>query len=409
MPGLHVDGPPRCVDGADSMPPSQERHGRPLRRRALLAGLPVAVAALALATRSKEQGREDGKKDATAAAPSLKAASSAWRVLGFHPGHPNGGGLQHFVDTEEWLGRSVPYMVQFGDGRNADIFLNNINGQFSVGKLGAARWVSSVRLAYAIPMAFGEMYDRSEDARRSLKGQWRSLVDGADGQRDVYRRAAEVLRDSGHGDAIIRLGWEFDNPQSRWYAGVDPALFAEAWRVVHGEFRAVSEDFVFDYNFTRGSATNALIEDAYPGAGFVDIIGLDVYDSGYEGVGGVPPGADAGWDDPERVWLEHQRPMLEAHRRFARTKGKPVSFPEWGLAGGGDAKRGVSGGENPSFIRNMYEWMNGFEEGWPGGIVYHAYFDIDAQHAGPHSLSSFPESAKVFRDLFGGAGNAASG
>lgn len=325
----------------------------------------------------------------------------AWTQLGFYPRHPGGGGIEEFARLEAWLERDIPFMAQFGSGVSADAFRFNLQGQFTPAKLGLFGPTPRFRLSYAVPMAFGPRYNGKPESALALTSQWDMVIDGTGGRRELYRAAAELLQNAGYGNAIIRLGWEFDNPTSRWAAQANPEKFKQAWRIVHGIFREVSPDFLFDYNYVRKAAARPIIAEAYPGDDYVDIIGLNAYDSGYSGVNGVPEGQQCGWADPHYVWEMDQLPKLQTHLDFARAHGKPVSFPEWGLSTGGVSKFGVAGCDNPVFLQNMIRWFD-FVGGPDGpGLAYHAYFQENDSPDGAHAIESFPESEALFRQLLG--------
>ena len=315
--------------------------------------------------------------------------------MGVYPGHPNNGGIEEFEQLEAMLGCSIPFMVQFGDGSNAQSFQSNLRGQFAADRLG--RWAGEApfRLVYGVPLAFGDAHDGSDESARAIARQWELLVGGDPARTQLYVDAATTLVEAGFGDAILRVGWEFDGVTSRWYAGVDPELFQDAFRVVVDLFRSVSPEFRIDYNFLV-SADPDMLDRAYPGDEYVDIVGLDIYDKGYTGPGGVSFGDEVGWSDPQRVWDSFHVQRLLTHLDVARRHDKPVSFPEWALAGGSNA-----GGDNPVFIQNMYAWIEQLDRAEGPGVVYHGYFDTRGRGDGPHDLATYPESRASFIDLFG--------
>jgi hypothetical protein len=193
--------------------------------------------------------------------------------------------------------------------------------------------------------------------------------------------ARELVR-HGQGDAILRLGWEFDGDWYPWAAGRDPQAFVAYWRRTVDAIRAVpGAHFSFDWTASIGGGGIAP-DRAYPGDDYVDVIGLDVYDQGW---------AD-GFEDPDRRWrtLRDGRYGLRWHRAFAAAHGKPESFPEWGLA---DRPDGHGGGDDAAFVRRMHAWIAA------GHVRYHCYFDFDAEDA-RHRLGGFPAAADEFRRRF---------
>jgi hypothetical protein len=330
-----------------------------------------------------------------------KPNEAPWARLGFFSQPIDDDGVQKFEELEQWLGRDVRYFVSFGDGRSTEAFLANMTSKLQDDTLGAGGESPSFRLVHTIPLAFGARANEGPSATKAIERQWDMLINDSGGRREVYADVAQRLVEAGQGAAIIRLAHEFDGPVSRWYAGIDVEKFRQAWRVVHDIFEAASTSFTFDYNFMRYNATSPIIAEAYPGDSYVDIIGMDIYDQGWDGAGGVPAGRQAGWSDPEQVWEEYHLPNLRAHLEFARLHGKPMSFPEWGLGGGGGNQGGRAGGDDPLFIERMYDWMLEVDRNGPG-LAYHAYFQGNPMHDGPHELRSFPRAERRFLELFGG-------
>ena len=113
---------------------------------------------------------------------------------------------------------------------------------------------------------------------------------------------------------------------------------------------------------------------------------------------GVDSGDHCGWKDPVAVFETYQRPALETARAYAAADGKPLSIPEWGLSGGGrgdEAKQKQQcGGDNPVFVEKMHGWMSSLPATGGGSLGYHAYFEGNPAHDGPHALAEFPEGAR---------------
>jgi hypothetical protein len=81
---------------------------------------------------------------------------------------------------------------------------------------------------------------------------------------------------------------------------------------------------------------------------------------------------------------------LTAAEQFASSHGKPLSFPEWGLAIRSD---GHGLGDDPYFINQMVSWM----ENPANDVTYETYFD--ANSGGVNSLitgGSFPNGLAAF-------------
>jgi hypothetical protein len=294
---------------------------------------------------------------------------------------------------ESWLGRQAGYVVQFADGSSSQ-FTGSVWGQvIQDGKFQTL--ANRLTLVESVPLSFdGGFVDASTAAGQATARA--SLQATANGTNDgIYRLAARYLRDGGYGDAIIRLGWEFDGGWYPWSSNGNCALWQTAWRRVHDVFRSVSPNFRFDWNATA-SYLPTQAACAWPGDNYVDIVGLDYYD---KGLAAAYDPATGTWADPAGVFNTQVLPNLRYQRDFAIAHGKQVSYPEWALATGGSEARG--GGDNPAFIQGMYDWMASLPATGPGSLAYQSYFNEDAAHDGLHRLDHFPNAQARYRQLFG--------
>ena len=330
----------------------------------------------------------DAPELAEAAASRQLPRDPVSRALGFYPGFAD---ASDFERLEQWLGRDLAVIVQFGSRTRGGGLIGSLDGQ--LGADGGLRVLGdAVRYVLTIPLAFGDADARSADGRSTIAASLdATAAGGIDG---AVRATAEILVEAGHGDAIIRLGPEFDGDWNPWSAVGNCERFRAAYRHAADELRAISAEFVFDYNGTIRNF-GELAVCAYPGDEYVDVIGLDLYDRGAGSA--YFDEAAGGWADPQLVWDEAFRPLLELHLEFALEHGKPVSFPEWGLfTGDSETVRGY-GGDNPTFVREMYEWLSSLPEVGPGSLLYHSYFS-----SGPHTIELFPEASETFRTIFKG-------
>ena len=316
---------------------------RPRSPRALIIG----VAMLSLL------GLSLGAAPATATTPAEE--------LGVYRGARNVSGVQQF---ESWLGRDVGHVVDFLGGESWQAISDPswwANGWAGTG----------YQVTYSVPI---------------IPDTGGTLQAGAAGSYNQhFVKLAQRLVAGGQADAIVRLGWEFNGDWYRWSAEDDPAAFAAYWRQIVDTMRGVpGQRFAFEWNPNLGPGS-VQADLAYPGDAYVDYIGLDVYDQSW-----IP-----GYKDPAKRWQDavNMPYGLKWHREFAAAHGKPVTFPEWGLAIRDD---GHGGGDAPYFIERMHEWLAS------SNVAYHAYFEYDAPD-GQHRLTGteFPNAAERFRALFG--------
>ncbi len=324
----------------------------------------------------------------------LSGASAADRPavaqLGFYPGYAN---LSQLTSLQTWLGRDTSYLVQFGDIASPTNFMASVWGE--VVKAGELQTIASkTNLVESVPLAFGSFVDASTaTGQATARAQLQATVNGAN---DVgYRVAAQYLRDGGYGDAVIRLGWEFDGGWMPWSSNGNQALWVSAFRHVVGVFRSISPSFRFDWTGDPGWMQGQI--GAYPGDAYVDIIGMDLYD---KGLGVAWNSTTKTWVDPAAAFAT-EIPSLTFQRDFAIAHGKQVSYPEWALASGGTEAPNSAGNDDPTFIQGMYDWMNGLPSTGPASLAYHSYFNEDTSNDGYHKLSHFPNAQARFKALFG--------
>nr|WP_269809737.1 glycosyl hydrolase [Kineosporia rhizophila] len=181
---------------------------------------------------------------------------------------------------------------------------------------------------------------------------------------DKWTQFGQNFKNNGLGDAIIRLGWEFNGNWYKWSAQ-NPQEYVGCWRQIVTTVRAVAPDMKFDWTVNRGvSAGLADATQAYPGDEYVDIVGIDSYDS-------WPAG------NTEEGWQTHYNGDfgLKFWADFAAEHGKKLAVPEWGLYPG-TAHAGQNGGDNSFYINKMVEFFKSLGP----NLAYEAYFNEDASY-----------------------------
>ncbi|MFE9673427.1 glycosyl hydrolase [Streptomyces sp. NPDC006259] len=178
------------------------------------------------------------------------------------------------------------------------------------------------------------MLERNEEGV-SDTGVRRLLRQGAAGQFDHhFRRLAERLVRANAPDTVIVLGWEMNGITYTHRCGPDPEAWKTYWRRIVTAMRAVpGQEFKFDFAPSRGRDAVPWTQ-CYPGDDTVDIVGMDSYDQ------------PTGISFDEQVTEPYG---LQQHVDFAKSHGKPISYPEWGLFRNGD---------NTEYMRRMLAWMD---------------------------------------------------
>lgn len=307
-----------------------------------------------------------------AALVGLALAVSGWATAIAAPAAPLGmyigpgcNGAARFAAFEQWLGRRPE--------RGSD-FLSDVSW-FELTK--AAQRSAGCWKPTGLPMTFS--------VPMLPKDKVSTLAMGANGDFDVhFKRVAEILVSQGYGDAVIRIGWEFNHNWFTWRAAQDPVAWVAYWRRIVTAMRAVP-GAKFQFDWCPGWSTGEIAPtEVYPGDAYVDIIGMDLYNTS--------------WNPrtPEQRWqLKLDGPHgLKWHKAFAAQRGKPMSYPEWGT---GLRPDGRGGGDDPYFITRMAEWIGTARMG------YHNYWDYKAPDFDAIlSDGSKPRAEAEFLKQFGG-------
>ncbi len=213
-----------------------------------------------------------------------------------------------------------------------------------------------------------------------------TLADGAAGKfDDHFRDLAKLLIKYGYGDAIIRLGWEFNGGWYPWAAKKDPENWVKYWRRIVTTMRSV-EGAAFRFDWCSAQGYQQLPSaSVYPGDDYVDIIGRDTYNQTWSANVSTPAQR---WND-----LLTQAYGLNWLQQFAKEHHKPISIPEWAT---GTRPDGHGGGDDPEFIARMSEWIRN------NNVEYHAYWDYPARDFnGKLSDQRQPRAATQFLRSFG--------
>lgn len=301
-------------------------------------------------------------------------ANSPAESLGVYHGPVDRGGVENF---QKRVGHKVSHVHDYLDRRTWKTITD-------ISWLTRA-WASAgynKRMVLTVPM---------------LPNKSGTLASGATGRYNKYFRALALhLVKAGFGDAILRLGHEFNGDWFRWSIKVRNGAqnYIKYWRQIVTTMNSVpGAHFKYDWCPNAGSAyitskTQLSAAKAWPGDAYVDYVGMDVFDQSY-----IP-----NYRDPAARWNDfvNQHDGMAWQASFAAAHGKPLSYPEWGLV---DRMDGHGGGDNPSFIRQMHDWIQSHN------VAYHLYFENYDPNADYGVFSGwFPNAANTFIDLFGSRG-----
>lgn len=229
----------------------------------------------------------------------------------------------------------------------------------------------------------------------------------AAGANDAHWAAlARTLVTGGLGGCVLRIGRELSGSWYRWQ--VTPSNVA-TYRTAYAHIVTVMRDAGFTGKFMwnpyLGQGTfgpKAGVEDAYPGDGCVDVIGVDLYDGDWTGI--YPSNPDSATTaQQQRVWDEMltEWDSLRGWYNLARAHGKPLAFPEWGLRLWKDAGVYHGGGDNAVLTGGMAEFIKGC------GAFMHAMWEdanmgVSDPDNSPGRLCGVPQARAVFLREFGG-------
>jgi hypothetical protein len=344
--------------------------------------MPVAAApALALQLPDRTLRHPAGPARLLAAAPAADAeAATTLRKVTWGGGRSGlswaSGASGGANDLERWRGRKLDVRTAFLAVRQGWAELTQVSW--------IERWVTAggyTSIAVGLLPA-------------SARGQ---LAQCANGDFDSHiRKIGTGLVAAGAGNAILRLGWEANRMGSfPWALGADPGPYKACFRRWVSVLRTVpGQLFTFDWNNGARGTLPYHVDQAYPGDDYVDVIGVQYYDR-------CPPAlTQADWNKRYRSQNEaNGSPYgLGKWLAYARSKGKRLSVPEWGVAGPSTAcaKPGV---DNPLFIENMFRFFKANAD----SIAYEAYFN-GALPTGTHVIApptANPMSWAKYRSLWG--------
>ncbi len=310
-------------------------------------------------------GRQLGDGTTASVAPTAVDPVS----LGFRP---NGGlfDREQFEAAEAWLGWPITYTVQYGDRSSPSDMRGSIFGLMAGRRAELPDLSDRLTLVLSLPLGFGEVLGRADDPVATAAANLDAVAAG-DYDND-YRAVARRLIEGGYGDAVIRLGYEFNGAWAPWSSRSNEERFIAAYRRVHGVLRAEAPDLRFAWTGMR-AGWHEFAPAAWPGGDVVDVVGLDLY------------WREATWDQDE--WDDEFRPLLDAHLAFARDEGKPVAFGEWAVANG----------DVPEYVAAMAAWFASLPVEGPGSLEYQAYFSPRAEYR----IDQYPETEAVYRASFG--------
>ena len=293
------------------------------------------------------------------------ASASSTPAVGVYTGYGDVSGAQGFAST---TGADVTIAADYQDGSSwAGIDSENP----------AWEWRGSgYQLALGVPML----------------PTGATLADGAAGDYNSYfQTLAENLVNAGAGNAILHIGWEWDQGSCTWCVNdaTDAANFAAFWRQIVTTMRSVS-GADFNYSWYYGDGGDSLTQEAWPGASYVSSIDNDFYDQSWDTGCGLAFNNTSTPAESECAWNNDALPGLNGLAAFDAQYGEPIGFGEWGVISRSD---GHGLGDDPTFVNNFAAWIDSHD------VEYADYFDFNS--GGDSVLTDFPNSLAAFQHDLG--------
>ncbi len=357
-PVAHVSGD---LD-ASSPPPPPSRRDRLSNRRRNLTAVFAGALVMGLGAQVYVLGINGAASAATANITPLTPGKTLSGVTG-------GGGQTAVNAFGKWRGRTVDVVTNYL-GTDTWTGITNVAGE------GLTKYWdgSTAHRVYSVPML---PLQQSASLTAEANGDYNSK----------FKTVAQALINGGDGSSTIRLGWEMTGDWYPWYGGANPSAFISAWRQIVTSMRSVSgAHFTFDFNVALHNFDPSKL---YPGDAYVDLIGADNYDDSfsysYPATDHVKVWAHIAGDGFGLDWLGN----------FAKSHGKRMSFPEWGVSQRCD---GHSGGDDPYFMQQFHNWMASHD------VAYETYSEFAENSCRNFILTSgaFPKAAALYQKLSSG-------
>jgi hypothetical protein len=355
-PGRHQ--PSAVLLAADAPAPVSAR--RPRHRFRSLAGVFSAVLAFGVAAQLHVFGTAgEGRASAAVAIQPLVAGKTLSGVVGK-------GGQSAVSSFGNWRGRSVDVVTNY-------LGTSTWNGITNVAGEGLTNyWAgSSAHRVWSVPML-----PLSESASLT--------TEASGGYNSKFATVAKALIAGGDGSSTIRLGWEMTGDWYPWAGAKNPSAFIGAWRQIVTTMRAqAGAHFTFDFNIAMFNSDPSKL---WPGDNYVDLVGADNYDDSWA------------WSyaptDHAKVWnyIRTGPYGLDWLGNFAKSHGKRLSFPEWGVSKRCD---GHGGGDDPYFMQQFHNWMASHD------VAYETYSEFAESSCRNFVLTSgaFPNAAYLYQQL----------
>lgn len=193
-----------------------------------------------------------------------------------------------------------------------------------------------------------------------------SLATGATGAYNgVHTQIANAFVANGAANPVVRIMHEMSGSWNPWFIGgtndARAAAYAGYWKQIVAAWRAAYLGKSLGVpRFMWCDLANTTINptvNAWPGSGYVDLVGVDFYDTNAN-VAKTGTGTYATWTDPTAAFANQRKWLwgLDSMVAFAKAQGLPCGLGEWSTWG--DLNNpSAGGGDDPAFIQMMHDWI----------------------------------------------------
>ena len=247
---------------------------------------------------------------------------------------------------------------------------------------GFTSWIAASPAKRQLVLSMNLIPDSETDINDPLG--WEKSCDAGDFNGYAVTLAHNLVS-SGFGNSVIRLGKEMNGNWENDFMGTttqEQQAWAGCFAKEATAMRSVSgAHFLFDWN-VNACVENFPLANWYPGNSYVNIIGIDTYDSFCDGKHPAPSAAAF-------RQLADLPDGLNAVQAFAAEHGKPMSIPEWGAV----ASSSGGLGDDPFYIDGIGSYVAGHD------VAFQCYFDPGDDGILPLTTSN-PQALAAYRQEF---------
>ena len=198
---------------------------------------------------------------------------------------------------------------------------------------------------------------------------------------------------------FLRFAHEFNGSWYRWSVKSSNVedykkAFQHFHALVQSELIAKGRNAKVVWSPNDGNHSDIAIQQMWPGDQYVDVIGVDSYDWD-------PQRNESNWETAANAMEGDGSPRgIESWRKFAESKGKPLSFPEWGC----NPDKTTPPVDCPFYIQKMNDYFRTHAGTTAGKVWYEIYFNSYVEKTRIFPTTKVPQAAAMYQSLKWGDG-----